>query len=81
MEEQESRRGDQKPGQDLPGSVSDQNAEEQPSTGGQGEKREEPDRAKSGSSGGSSDGDDGDGGGGGESSEGSQSTGNPDSAG
>ncbi len=75
MDEQESRRGDQKPGQDLPGSVSDQNAEEQPSTGGQGERREDPDRATSGSSGDSS------GDSGGESGEGSQSTGDPDSAG
>ena len=71
---EQSRRGDQKPGQDLPGSVSDQNAEEQPSTGGQGERCADPDRAKSRSSGGSS-------GGGGESSEGSQSTGDPNSAG
>jgi hypothetical protein len=68
---EQSRRGDQKPGQDLPGSVSDPNAEEQPSTGGQGERCADPDRAKS-HGGGSS---------GGESSEGSQSTGDPNSAG
>jgi hypothetical protein len=68
---EQSRRGDQKPGQDLPGSVSDQNAEEQPSTGGQGERCADPDRAKS----------DGGGSSGGESSEGSQSTGDPNSAG
>jgi hypothetical protein len=56
--------------QPLPGSVSDQNAEEQPGPDGQQEKRRRP---------GSSDG--GDDSTGGESSEGSQSTGDPDSAG
>ena len=73
MSEHESRRGDQKPKQDLPGSVSDQNAEEQPGqgaggSGGAGSRSDE----HSGGEGGSS---------GGESGEGSQSTGNPDSAG
>ncbi len=56
--------------QPLPGSVSDQNAEEQPGQNGQHETRRKP---------GSPDGGDEDSGG--ESSEGSQSTGNPDSAG
>jgi len=70
MQDEESTRGDQKPKQDLPGSVSDQNAEEQPTSPGGSEHREDPDRA----GGGDSDS-------GGESSEGSQSTGNPDSAG
>lgn len=56
--------------QPLPGSVSDQNAEEQPGQDGQQETRRKP---------GSPDG--GDESSGGESSEGSQSTGNPDSAG
>jgi hypothetical protein len=71
MTDEESRRGDQKPNQDLPGSVSDQNAEEQPGQGaggaGGGSKQEGRggDRSSSG----------------GESGEGSQSTGNPDSAG
>lgn len=68
MSDEESRRGDQKPKQDLPGSVSDQNAEEQPSPAGGGAG---PDRAGKG----------GDRSSGGESGEGSQSTGNPDSAG
>jgi hypothetical protein len=65
MQDDDSRRGDQKPKQDLPGSVSDQNAEEQPGQGG-----------GSGGSGGGEGGSSG-----GESGEGSQSTGNPDSAG
>jgi hypothetical protein len=56
--------------QPLPGSVSDQNAEEQPSSAGQQEKRRRP---------GSGDGGDDSTSGG--SSEGTQSTGNPDSAG
>jgi hypothetical protein len=56
--------GDQEP----PGSVSDQNAEEQPGQGS-GTKR---DKSRHGGAGGDS---------GGESSEGSQSTGNPDAAG
>jgi hypothetical protein len=56
--------------QPLPGSVSDQNAEEQPGQDGQDETRRHP---------GSPDG--GDDSAGGESSEGSQSTGDPDAAG
>jgi hypothetical protein len=56
--------------QPLPGSVSDQNGEEQPGQDGQDETRQRP---------GSPDG--GDESTGGESSEGSQSTGNPNSAG
>jgi hypothetical protein len=56
--------------QPLPGSVSDQNAEEQPAQEGQEETRRRP-----------GSGDSGDDSTSGESSEGSQSTGNPDSAG
>jgi hypothetical protein len=56
--------------QPLPGSVSDQNAEEQPSPDGQQENRRRPDS-----------GDGGDDSTSGGSSEGSQSTGNPDSVG
>ncbi len=56
--------------QPLPGSVSNQNAEEQPGQDGQGETKRRP---------GSPDG--GDDSSGGESSEGSQSTGDPDAAG
>jgi hypothetical protein len=57
--------------EEPPGSVSNQNAEEQPTGKGSGAKRDR--------SAGADDG--GDGGDGGESSEGSQSTGNPDAAG
>jgi hypothetical protein len=70
MQDEQSRRGDEKPKQDLPGSVSDQNAEEQPGQGGGGQGGGEG--GSRGGEGGSS---------GGESGEGSQSTGNPDSAG
>jgi hypothetical protein len=56
--------------QPLPGSVSDQNAEEQPSPDGQQENRRRPDSGDGGDDSTSSG-----------SSEGSQSTGNPDSAG
>jgi hypothetical protein len=56
--------------QPLPGSVSDQNAEEQEPGAGEHEKRQRPGSAAG-----------GDESAGGESSEGSQSTGNPDSAG
>jgi hypothetical protein len=73
MADEESRRGDQKPNQDLPGSVSDQNAEEQPGQGSGGQSGEkDPRGGEGGGQGGPS---------GGESGEGSQSTGNPDSAG
>jgi hypothetical protein len=74
MSDEESRRGDQKPKQDLPGSVSDQNAEEQPGSGGgsSGNGSQSGEKDPRGGEGGSSSG---------ESSEGSQSTGNPDSAG
>lgn len=69
---EDSKRGDVEPDEPLPGSVSNQNAEEeQPGQGGSGEHRESSEKASSGSSGPS----------GGESSEGSQSTGNPASAG
>jgi hypothetical protein len=73
MKEQESTRGDRKPDDSLPGSVSDQNAEEsEPGHGG-----------GSGAGGGSEDGSGAkrEGASGGESKEGSQSTGHPDSAG
>lgn len=75
---EESRRGDQRPDQDLPGSVSDQNAEEQPGSGGARSGEQDP-RAgeRDPSGGGSGEGSES----GGESREGSQSTGNPDSAG
>lgn len=56
--------------QPLPGSVSDQNAEEQPGQDGQGETRKRPDSPDGGDDSTS-----------GESSEGTQSTGNPDAAG
>ncbi|HEX8977089.1 MAG TPA: hypothetical protein VF781_11290 [Solirubrobacteraceae bacterium] len=68
MDDQQSRRGDQQPDQDLPGSVSDQNAEEQPGPGAAQSGRKDPRGSEGGSSGG-------------ESGEGSQSTGHPDSAG
>ncbi len=68
MEDNESRRGDDKADQDLPGTVSDQNAEEQPGPGTDSRPRR-----------GASEGEDKPSGG--ESGEGSQSTGHPDSAG
>ena len=76
--DRDSTRGDRKPDQPLPGSVSNQNAEEgEPGHEGRSERHRKP-------SGGSGDGNasgGADGPAGGNSGEGSQSTGNPASAG
>jgi hypothetical protein len=68
-EGEETTRGDRDPDEQLPGSVSNQNAEEQhPGQGGGGEHRDKSGRGGEDPSGG-------------ESKEGSQSTGNPANAG